>query len=225
MGNNPVNYVDPSWMYILWGLIPTTSNEASAFGQSVSDSVGSITSGLAGTYMTAAPSSIGGNTQAGQQLQNEAYDQGPYGQTADGPAWAYYGTRGAFATATVATGAVVVVGLGPPVAAAGGSVLRAGATVAANAAPRVLALAAATGEFLRQRGQWMLQTGQRCGQAVQQLFNRAPSLTPAVERTVQVTSWAEKGTKPDLNPTRWVQLGGPTWWNYIKTGLWGGKYE
>jgi hypothetical protein len=23
----------------------------------------------------------------------------------------------------------------------------------------------------------------------------------------------------------WVQTGGPTWWNYIKTGLWGGKYD
>ncbi|EAQ78909.1 hypothetical protein [Blastopirellula marina] len=42
---------------------------------------------------------------------------------------------------------------------------------------------------------------------------------------VKVTSWAEAGTTPDLNPGRWVQIGGPTPWNYIKTGLWGGKFE
>jgi hypothetical protein len=56
----------------------------------------------------------------------------------------------------------------------------------------------------------------------------APKTAPAISAsgaTRQVTSWAEKGVTPDLNPGRWVQIGGPTWWNYIKTGLWGGKYE
>jgi hypothetical protein len=41
---------------------------------------------------------------------------------------------------------------------------------------------------------------------------------------VKVTSWAERGKIPDLNPGRWVQLGGPTVWNYLKTGMWGGKF-
>ncbi len=44
-------------------------------------------------------------------------------------------------------------------------------------------------------------------------------------KVMRVTSWAEEGVVPDLNPGRWVQLGGPTRWNFIKTGLWGGKFE
>ena len=43
------------------------------------------------------------------------------------------------------------------------------------------------------------------------------------EKMVRVTSWADKGITPDLNPGRWVQLGGPTWWNFLKTGLPGPK--
>jgi hypothetical protein len=46
---------------------------------------------------------------------------------------------------------------------------------------------------------------------------------PPVKSTITVTSWAEKGITPDLNPGRWVQLGGPGRWNYLKTGLWGPK--
>jgi RHS repeat-associated protein len=38
-----------------------------------------------------------------------------------------------------------------------------------------------------------------------------------------VTSWADAGITPDLNPGRWVQLGDPTRWNYFKTGLGGPK--
>ena len=43
--------------------------------------------------------------------------------------------------------------------------------------------------------------------------------------TVKVTSWAAAGIKADLNPGRWVQLGGPNLWNFAKTGLWGGKFN
>ena len=50
-------------------------------------------------------------------------------------------------------------------------------------------------------------------------------ITPAKQRLVQVTSWAGQGLDPDLNPGRWVQIGGPTVSNFIKTGLWGGKFE
>ncbi len=38
-----------------------------------------------------------------------------------------------------------------------------------------------------------------------------------------VTSWASKGTVPDLNPGRWVQLGEATRFNFWKTGLPGPK--
>jgi RHS repeat-associated protein len=41
--------------------------------------------------------------------------------------------------------------------------------------------------------------------------------------TVRVTSWADDGTTPDLNPGRWVQLGEATPVNYFKTGLPGPK--
>jgi RHS repeat-associated protein len=42
-------------------------------------------------------------------------------------------------------------------------------------------------------------------------------------KLVKVTSWAERGVIPDLNPGRWVQLGGPSRWNFLKTGLPGPK--
>ena len=42
---------------------------------------------------------------------------------------------------------------------------------------------------------------------------------------VRVSTWAEKGLKPDLNPGRWVQVGPPTRWNFFKTGLQGGKFK
>lgn len=38
-----------------------------------------------------------------------------------------------------------------------------------------------------------------------------------------VTSWASAGTKPDLNPGRWVMAGEATKTNYVLTGLWGPK--
>jgi len=41
---------------------------------------------------------------------NTAYDLGPLGQTSDGPHWVYYGTRGAFCIATIATATAVLVG-------------------------------------------------------------------------------------------------------------------
>ena len=43
------------------------------------------------------------------------------------------------------------------------------------------------------------------------------------ERMAEVTSWAEKGITPDLNPGRWVQLGDATKLNFWKTGLPGPK--
>ena len=41
--------------------------------------------------------------------------------------------------------------------------------------------------------------------------------------TTRVTSWADEGIVPDLNPGRWVVKGGPSKWNYWKTGLAGPK--
>jgi hypothetical protein len=38
-----------------------------------------------------------------------------------------------------------------------------------------------------------------------------------------VTSWADKGITPDLNPGRWVMKGEPTKWNFWKSGLPGPK--
>jgi RHS repeat-associated protein len=52
--------------------------------------------------------------------------------------------------------------------------------------------------------------------------SRGTALSPD---RVPITSWAERGVVPDLNTGRWVQIGRPTWWNYIKTGLIGGKFE
>lgn len=42
---------------------------------------------------------------------------------------------------------------------------------------------------------------------------------------VQATSWAEAGTLPDLNPGRWVIIGGPNKWNFFRTGLPGGRFN
>jgi ABC-type Fe3+-hydroxamate transport system substrate-binding protein len=51
--------------------------------------------------------------------------------------------------------------------------------------------------------------------------SNAPKTTGAELRTV--TSWADKGITPDLNPGRWVQLGEATKTNFWKTGLPGPK--
>jgi len=53
--------------------------------------------------------------------------------------------------------------------------------------------------------------------------NRLPCAANVGERYVQVTSWAEEGITPDLNPGRWVQLGGSTKLNLLLTGLPGPK--
>jgi RHS repeat-associated protein len=45
----------------------------------------------------------------------------------------------------------------------------------------------------------------------------------SMPRMVRVTSWADKGIRPDLNPGRWVQLGAPTRLNFWLTGLPGPK--
>jgi hypothetical protein len=39
----------------------------------------------------------------------------------------------------------------------------------------------------------------------------------------KVTSWADEGITPDLNPGRWVQLGDATKTNFWRTGLPGPK--
>jgi hypothetical protein len=62
-----------------------------AYGSSVWDSVRSIYFTYTGDF-------------------NTAYDLGPLGQTSDGPHWVYYGTRGAFCIATIATATAVLVG-------------------------------------------------------------------------------------------------------------------
>ena len=43
------------------------------------------------------------------------------------------------------------------------------------------------------------------------------------EKLKTVTSWADEGITPDLNPGRWVQLGEATKTNFWKTGLPGPK--
>ncbi len=47
--------------------------------------------------------------------------------------------------------------------------------------------------------------------------------TAKAEKLVTVTSWADKGITPDLNPGRWVQVGEATNLNFIKSGLPGPK--
>ena len=64
--------------------------------------------------------------------------------------------------------------------------------------------------------------------AGENLFAFAPNtlcwIDPLGLACVKVTSWAPKGVTPDLNPSRWVMLGGGHWWNYLKSGLPGGKF-
>jgi RHS repeat-associated protein len=59
------------------------------------------------------------------------------------------------------------------------------------------------------------------------LESAAPALDNAAaagpDRLVLVTSWASRGVTPDLASGRFVQLGEPTRWNFLKTGLPGGK--
>ena len=101
VGNSPTNATDPSGL-ILFGIIPTNREEAAAFTGSLRDSFNSISNGLAGAYMTNAPTSMGGNTQAGQQLLSQAYNQGPLGQTENAPAAVRNTTRYALVVAAVA---------------------------------------------------------------------------------------------------------------------------
>ena len=41
---------------------------------------------------------------------------------------------------------------------------------------------------------------------------------------VNITTWADKGVKPDFNSGRWVQLGKANYFNFFLTGLPGGKF-
>jgi RHS repeat-associated protein len=49
-------------------------------------------------------------------------------------------------------------------------------------------------------------------------------LQPKPNATIRVTSWAPKGVVPDLTPGRWVQKGGPSFVNFVKTGIWRGDF-
>ena len=55
------------------------------------------------------------------------------------------------------------------------------------------------------------------GLSVGSFFRSNPS------RMIKVTSWADAGITPDLNPGRWVMIGGATKWNFFKSGLPGPK--
>ncbi len=46
-------------------------------------------------------------------------------------------------------------------------------------------------------------------------------LRPAGQGPILVTTWVPKGVIPTFSQPRWVMVGGPTWWNFIRTGLWG----
>ena len=46
-----------------------------------------------------------------------------------------------------------------------------------------------------------------------------------LENMVKVTSWAGKNMIPDLNMGRWVIKGDATFFNYLKTGLWGPRVD
>ena len=46
-----------------------------------------------------------------------------------------------------------------------------------------------------------------------------------LENTVKVTSWAGKNMIPDLNRGRWVMKGEANLFNYLKTFLWGPRYD
>jgi hypothetical protein len=48
---------------------------------------------------------------------------------------------------------------------------------------------------------------------------RGVEITKGSDELVKVTSWADKGVTPDLNPGRWVVKGGASFLNYLKTVL------
>lgn len=54
-------------------------------------------------------------------------------------------------------------------------------------------------------------------------FERSSNAANSAPKLKTVTSWADEGITPDLNPGRWVQLGEATKWNFLKTGLPGPK--
>lgn len=96
--NNPTNYVDP------WGLQEMPGS--GGFLDSLSNSFGSMNN----TYAGLISQYWYGDSDAANQFYQQAYNRGPLGQSADGPWWSYYGTRGGLAVATTATAAAVAVG-------------------------------------------------------------------------------------------------------------------
>jgi hypothetical protein len=71
--------------------------------------------GLYGTGQLAV-GAVTGDTTAANRTLDAAYNLGPLGQTANGPAWSYYTTRGAIAVAVAATSVIIVVEAAPLVA-------------------------------------------------------------------------------------------------------------
>jgi hypothetical protein len=96
--NNPINYVDP------WGL--QAAPGSGGFWDSISNSWGSMQN----TYAGLISDYWYGDPNAANEFHQQAYNRGPLGQTAGGPAWSYYGTRVALGVATTATAGAVVVG-------------------------------------------------------------------------------------------------------------------
>ena len=68
------------------------------FFSSLSSSMASIPNTYRGMYHQ-----LLGNTQMANTYYHLSYTQGPLGQSANGPWWSYYGTRGALALASAAT--------------------------------------------------------------------------------------------------------------------------
>jgi RHS repeat-associated protein len=61
------------------------------------------------------------------------------------------------------------------------------------------------------------------GISVAAAFEEAGNAALGAPRMTTVSSWADAGIRPDLSPGRWVQLGGPTRFNFARTGLIGPK--
>ena len=96
--NNPINHVDPLGLQSAPG--------SGGFGDSLINSWGSMQN----TYAGLITQHWYGDPVAANDFYQQAYNRGPLGQTAGGPAWSYYGTRGSLAVATTATAAAAIVG-------------------------------------------------------------------------------------------------------------------
>ena len=73
-----------------------------------------------------------------------------------------------------------------------------------------------TGSFVGLEAKLAEKTTKTVGRATGRLVDKTSA-------TTKVTSWADEGITPDLNPGRWVVEGKATKLNFFKTGLWGPK--